>query len=260
MDNSIVAVSADAHGRKRLKPVTDYSFAATLTAFPLTVPEVMVAAAEYPIAFTKNADSLEPSALLSLGSSRNLFVDANGRWLGNYIPAIIRRYPFVIGQVPEENNLALCIDESSGLLSETEGEPLFTDDLKPSQTLAKAIQFCNEMESARGATLSATAAIAEAGLIQPWPLKIQQGSSVREISGLFKIEKSAFFSLPDDIILRLRANGGLTLIYAHLVSVNRLQALAKMVPAPVSSFPAPAPAKPAPDLPRGPSEELVFRF
>ncbi|MFC7335444.1 SapC family protein [Rhodocista pekingensis] len=259
MYENIVSVSADVHGRKRLKQVTDYSFADKLTAVPLTIPETMVAAAEYPIGFTKNNDTLEPSALLGLANGRNLFVDANGRWIGNYIPAIVRRYPFVIGHTPGDRNLALCIDESSGLLSETEGEPLFTEDLQPAPTLVKTLQFCKELESARGATLLATTAIVEAGLIQPWPLKIQQGDSVREISGLFRIEKAAFFSLSDENVLKLRANGGLTLAYAHLISMHRLQALAKMTPAVAPPQPAP-PTKPTSDLSRVPSEDLVFRF
>jgi SapC len=54
-------------------------------------------------------------------------VDSNGAWSGSYIPAFVRRYPFMLGEMGNDRSVA-CIDEKYEGLNPTIGERLFTED------------------------------------------------------------------------------------------------------------------------------------
>ena len=63
---------------------------------------------------------------------RAVFLDEKGHAIDNniYIPAYIRRYPFLLAKLrPESDELSLCFDSSSGAIGDFEdGEPLFDGD------------------------------------------------------------------------------------------------------------------------------------
>jgi hypothetical protein len=65
-----------------------------------------------------------PAALLGLREAENLFVDRDGKWDARYVPAFVRRYPFVPGKGPQ-GELLVCIDEASSCFDAGEGEALF---------------------------------------------------------------------------------------------------------------------------------------
>lgn len=89
---------------------------------------------EYPIVFAKDTatGAYQAVALLGVRADENLFLsesDAVGSgWLGNYVPAIIARGPFIIG-VPEEGEgdtaPLVYVDLDSPKVSDREGEAVF---------------------------------------------------------------------------------------------------------------------------------------
>ena len=81
---------------------------------------------EYPIVFVEGSDGWVPIVLFGLDATENQWVDRSGAWLGQYIPAFIRQYPFAIGRGESEAPL-VCIDEGSDLISKGEGYALFED-------------------------------------------------------------------------------------------------------------------------------------
>jgi len=253
-----VAITTERHGRKRLRSAGGFGFAAAWAAAPIYLPEMMLAAADFPIGFTQEADGLVPTAVLGLAAGRNLFVAPDGQWIGNYVPASLRRYPFILGRSQNHAELVLCIDEGSGLLSDTAGDPLFDADLKPTEIVTKALKFCTDLEAAHRATLAATAALADAGLIHPWPLKIQsEGGNSQAVEGLYRMELSELNELAGDRFLALRDKGALTIAYAHLMSLSNLRGLSRL-----ATRMAPPPPPPPPATPQGevPLQDLVFRF
>lgn len=223
-----VPVSKERHAAKRIIRHTSYAFAASSAVAPIFPAELSHIAGEYPIAFIKDVDSYSPVALLSLTPERNLFVAPDGRWLGGYIPASLRRYPFVLGRSAESDNLVLCVDEASGLLSDTTGEPLYGTDWQPSPFVNDVMTFLGRLEQSRKAMLAACAALAQHKLLVPWDLKIQMESRIKNVAGLFKVDEIAFDQLSDEVFLGLRRVGALSLIYSHLISVPRLKALDHM--------------------------------
>mgnify|MGYP002144979420 CR=1 FL=1 len=75
---------------------------------PLTVTEFANAALSFPIIFV--GDEKTPVAALGLNAGENLFIDAEGAYdTGVYIPAYIRRYPFVFSRSDDGKSFTLGI-------------------------------------------------------------------------------------------------------------------------------------------------------
>ena len=51
--------------------------------------------------------------------------------------------------------------------------------------------------------MSAVAALAEAGVIQPWPIKLKAEQGERAIAGLHRVDEAALNALADDVFLKL---------------------------------------------------------
>jgi len=104
------AVSKSAHSDKYWRRASNYEFTAQDVYCPLAIQELPHALMGVPIGFTIVGEQLKLVAVLGLEPDRNLFVDDSGRWLGRYIPAWYRCYPFVTVQ-SEDNQFILCVDE-----------------------------------------------------------------------------------------------------------------------------------------------------
>jgi len=86
----------------------------------------MRAQRHYPIVFTGTGKPY-PAAVLGLRVDQNLFIGPDGRWVeGIYVPAYVRRYPFVFIEAPEDK-LILAIDELSLLSANAHGLQALVD-------------------------------------------------------------------------------------------------------------------------------------
>ena len=85
---------------RSLQPISDFRFARVTNSVLLGAAEFPRAMRSYPIVFT----SREPRvavAVLGLEGDENLFVDEDGKWRqGDYIPAYVRRCPFIFLEQP----------------------------------------------------------------------------------------------------------------------------------------------------------------
>ena len=66
------------------------------------------------------------------------------------------------------------------------------------------------------------AALAEAGVIRPWQIKLKSGEGEQPVSGLHRIDGAALNALPDDIFLKLRRASALFLADAQMLSAGLL--------------------------------------
>lgn len=241
----IAALSRERHGEKRWTRFTSYSFAARSALAQLVAAEVSRAAASLPLAFIQQADTYAPVAVLGLEPGANLFVQDDGRWVGSYVPAAFRGYPFSLAQM-EGDKLVLCIDEESGLLKDgPEGERLFGDQGEPSDSLARVFEFLQEIERNKAPTHAACAALASHDLLQPWPIKAKTAAGERQVEGLFKVDEPRLAKLSDDAFLSLRKSGALPMAYCQLLSMHHLPALQQLAAAKVQA--SLAPKKPVTD-------------
>ena len=109
----ITALEGGKHDSLRLNSDSTYKFAESSNSVPLAASEFAEAARDYPIVFSMS-DPIVPVAIVGLKPDRNLFVGADGNWDKDvYIPAYIRRYPFILVENSEAGKLVLCCDDSA---------------------------------------------------------------------------------------------------------------------------------------------------
>lgn len=226
----LAAVTPERHAKKVWKQVTNYTFAASDTVIPLIGSEISKVVPVMPIGFVKQEAGYQLVAITALQSGKNLYVASDGEWLVNYIPSVLRAYPFRLLKPDNAEKSILCIDEASGLLVESteEGNDFFDDENQPVQRIKDIINFLSQVEANLLVTEGAVNALADADLIAPWELKLKQGEEVMPVKGLFRVDEAALNKLDDKGFLTLRKAGGLAIAYGQLFSMNQLAVLDRL--------------------------------
>jgi hypothetical protein len=226
----LAAINPEHHAKKVWKNVTDYTFAAEQTVIPLVGAELTKTAPVMPTGFIKRDAGYQLVAITSLQPGTNLYVAPGGEWLGGYIPAALRAYPFQLAQQEGAENFILCINEASGLVveSEEDGNAFFDDQEQPTQGIKDILNFLTQIKASRDATEGAVNALADAGLITPWEINLKQGEKVVPVKDLFRIDEAALNKLDDEGFLAVRKAGGLALAYAQLLSMSQLAVLERL--------------------------------
>ena len=173
----------------------------------------------YPIVFTTIAPRTAV-AVLGLSDSENLFLSEDGAWAADcYVPAYVRRYPFILMEQPGSTELLLCIDEASGLVGAGGERPFFADG-KPTALVQEALTFCGEFQAQHKATVEFVQALAEHKLLVPNEARVTMNSGQQlTLRGFDVIDEAKFNALPDEIFLDWRRRGWLHLVYCHLMSM-----------------------------------------
>lgn len=222
-----VPIDANRHAKAGLRPRTDVNFARDTNAIVLTVSEFAVAARFYPIVFTSDSPAM-PFAVVGLRDRENLFLDAEGRWEENtYIPAYVRRYPFIFSEVPGSTQLVLCVDEGAEHFESESAEPFFVNG-KPSVVLERALKFSETFQ----------ADFAEARRFGEWldshgMLEEKVARTTSEdgqqftLRGFRLIDPEKMRTLEDGQVLELHKKGWLPLIHFHMQSLQNLGALGR---------------------------------
>ena len=122
-----VLLHRDSHRRVKVARSASFAFARKANSMYLAGAEFSEAGKEYAIVFTRvNGKKVVPVAMLGLRARENLFVDAQSRWTSTYVPAFVRRYPFVLSEL-QGGQLGVCIDEAYTGFNDPSGEPLFDE-------------------------------------------------------------------------------------------------------------------------------------
>jgi hypothetical protein len=213
---------------------TPFSFAKAGHAIPLTVGEFALAALSGPVIFV--GDEKLPIAVMGLNAEENMFVHADGMFeAGVYIPAYVRRYPFIFANDEAGEQMVLCIDRNAPFIVEGGDMPFFEADNKPSQYTQNCIQFCNDFEVERQRTMSFVQLLKDLDLFEPKVANFTPANAdgtagePQKIADYFGVSETKLNALPHDKFIELRDNGALGQIYAHLTSLlgwDRLIALA----------------------------------
>jgi len=182
---------------------------------------------QFPTAFIQTKQGLIPVAVLGLKSNQNLFVSEDGSWVGGYVPATYRSFPFQIANAADGAKV-LVVDEGSGLVTDTEGEEFFDEAGQPSQAMQSVISFLEQLQADREITQRICEAIADAELFQPLTLEVETDGITSKIEGLFRIDEIAFNALPLTEFDTLRRSGALPVIYCHFLSMQHLPMLGKL--------------------------------
>ncbi|SMH53755.1 SapC protein [Maritimibacter sp. HL-12] len=228
---SVVPLDVNRHKALRIsRPDSPLEFARTANVIPALVDEFELALAELPIAFLPGAE--QPSAVFVTGAApgTNAFISEDGLWKGAYVPAYLRRYPFIIGDVNEGESI-LCIDESYEGLGEEAGERLFSDTGSQEEPLAQALTLAQSYRDAAAKTETFCAMLHDYDLLQPATLDTTAPDGSKSVVyGLLIINEDALAALSGDQLQALNEAGFLKAIYTQIASLRSVEKLNPAAP------------------------------
>ena len=205
-----VPVSHARHGTWSLEVGTDYAFCRNINSVPLMAAEFASAALEYAVVFGV------------VRADENLYVTKEGGWQAKYIPAFVRRYPFVFSSGDDGKRFTLCIDEAfPGFNQNGRGERLFGDDGKPTPYVENVLKFLGQYQREFQRTQAFCKKLKDLNLLEPMQAQIKLGSGERMALGGFSVvDRARLKILSGNVLAQLVQSDELELIYAHLVSMR----------------------------------------
>lgn len=247
-----VPVTRQRHGSWSVKAGASFDFARGVNSVPLMVAEFPNAAAEYTIVFGGAAEEIIPVALLGIRDNENLYVTESGAWSGSYVPAFLRRYPFVFSSDnanEPDATFTLCVDEEfAGCNDEGRGERLFDADGERTQYLQNVLGFLQAYQVQFQRTKLFVQRLQDLDLLESMQAQFTLRTGQRStLSGFSVINRERLKALPPEKLAELMQADELELIYQHLASLRNLTPIAERIGAPVDAAAATetAPASPA---------------
>lgn len=220
-----VAINKKAHKDIKVSPTGNgFGFAKHSNSVIVAGTEFNNASKEYAIVFSKIQEKFAPVVLLGVRNNENLFVGEDNLWDADYIPAFIRRYPYVIAEGGEEKDkLTVCIDEAYEGFNSGEGEPLFTEDGENTTYLQNVIAFLFEYRKQVERTEKFAGKLADLGLLTEHTAKIDMKSGdTFSMGGLMIVDEQKLRELDDAVVVELFRSGELAWIYSHLASLSNM--------------------------------------
>lgn len=241
----VVPLSSEAHRDVSVKALDTFDFARELNSVPLLAAEFTSAVPDHPIVFAGQGEAIFPAVLLGLQDSQNLCVDAAGAWTGGYVPAFLRRYPFVFSQ--DGGNFTLCVDETyPGLNREGRGERLFDTDGNRTQYLQTMLTFVQQYQAQFERTRLFCQRLVALDLLEPAQARFTTADGrAGTLNGFTTINRDRLKAIPEEALKEMFATDELELCFVHLHSLQNITRLADKAPA-AAAAPAPAAAEEAP--------------
>lgn len=222
---SVTLLQREPHVGYGLKPRGDLGFTRGTHAIPVTVDEFPIVQRHYPIVFGVG-DQAVPLALVGLQEGQNLYLGSDDQWeAGTYVPAYVRRYPFMLVQTAEDQ-LSLAFDDKSGIVVPDEGEKLFAGE-EPSETTKAVLQFCENFEQAVTRTRLFMEELQKLDLLMDGEVTIQREGLAQPAvyRGFRMVDEQKMQALRGDQARKLVQSGQLGLVYAHLFSLGLISPL-----------------------------------
>jgi hypothetical protein len=219
-------LNLEQHGKLGLRAVENpWTFASKQHFVPLLATEFAPAALSYPIIFA--GDEPTPLAVMGLNEGENLYYDNEVLRADVYIPAYMRRYPFITAAEDNGERVVVCIDRDSFLIGEGAETPFFANG-ELTQYSKDCIDFCQNFEADRTRTLQMVKRLKELDLFEPREVNFQPPPAKpgetppppQRIAAFTAVSEAKLNALPVDTYIELRNSGYVQAIYAHLMSLQ----------------------------------------
>ncbi|SOH93279.1 SapC protein [Monaibacterium marinum] len=222
-----VPVSSDAHRDWSVQAGRDFSFASEINSVPLLAAEFAAAAGEHTIVFAGEGDAIFPSVILGQRDGQNAHVNAEGTWLSGYIPAFLRRYPFVFAGAEDTSNFTLCIDEEfDGFNKDGKGERLFDSAGERTEYLERMLKFTSDYQTQFNRTQMFAKRLADLDLLEPAQAQFRDAEGKQSsLTGFKTIKRDALRQLSGDTLAEMAKTDELELCYLHLHSLTNLPSM-----------------------------------
>lgn len=232
-------VSAEAHRDISIRAGQSWAFASELNSVPLVAAEFERAGAEMPVVFAGEGDDLTPVGLLGLEAGENLFLADDGSWRGRYVPAFLRRYPFVFAASGANGEtLTLCVDAAyAGVNRDGRGERLFDAEGNRTQYLERMLQFTSDYQAQHQLTRAFCKRLNALSILEPAVATVNLADGRQmTLRGFQRVNTEKLRGLSDEQVTELFRTDMLGLIYFHLASLGQMNVLLERkqsaVPAP----------------------------
>ncbi|WP_313452333.1 SapC family protein [Brevundimonas sp.] len=219
------------HATTGLRSPGDFSFARAAIAIPVSLGEFAAVQRCYPIVFSSD-DLHAPLAVMGLKEGENLFIDEAGHWQGDcYVPAYVRRYPFIAADAGDGKTKLLTIDTGSDrFVADTAEEPkaarLFDDKGGPTPAAREAMAFCHAVQEDHARTTAFVAALMEAKLLTDKHAQMAFPDGTRyTLDGFMVVDDAAWKRLPAKTLSDWRDHGWLDAVALHRASGQCWKAL-----------------------------------
>lgn len=251
---SVVPLDRDVHRTWLLAQPQRFTFAQHSHLIPALAEEIGAACRHLPVVFLPESLGPVPVFLVGAAPGRCDLIDDAGTWIGRYLPAYLRRFPFIMGEAEGRDPL-VCIDIETDLLCRDPADqssdatvarlPLFTEDGQETLLLQERIRLVADYADAARRSAAFGRVLQDLKLLRALTIQLQHPLTREShtLHGALGVDEAALAALPEDAFARLRHEGWLAMIYAHLIS---LQAVADFL-VPTGPRPAAHTAAPAAD-------------
>ncbi|MEL6541688.1 MAG: SapC family protein [Pseudomonadota bacterium] len=226
----LLPLNSNEHKDWKVGTFDDASFLAETHAIPLTVDEFVDAQRDFPIVFTAGDNPL-PIALFGLNEGVNTFMDDENKLVPDvYVPAYIRRFPFILAKLqPDATDMSLCFDPSYDVIGKRdEGQELFDKDGKPTEYTNGVLEFCRKFEESGQRTRQFVEQLNALDIMMDGEIAITRNDMPEKpfvYRGFRMVDENKLRELPATKLQELSKNGMIMLIHAHLFSMNLMRKL-----------------------------------
>lgn len=224
---TVVPLSAARHRDCGVEIGGNYGFSKKTNSVPLMAVEFPAAASEYAIVFAGTKENVMPAVILGVRDNQNLYLSQDDKWDAKYIPAFVRRYPFVFSNSANGQRFLLCIDEEfSGFNREGRGQKLFADDNKPTPYVENILKFLQEYQAQFDRTQAFCQKVRELDLLEPMQAQVEMKSGEKwSLAGFMAVNRAKLKAVPPDKLAELAKTDELELLYLHLQSMRNFSGL-----------------------------------
>jgi len=225
MYKNLVVLDKEKHKELKVNPLENLAFAKQSPYIPVIASEVAQVGAAFPVVFSSDE---EPTliSLVSLGAD-SLAINEEGKWITSYVPSFLRKYPFALASTEEgSDQKVILIDEEASIFSKSKGKQLFKKSGEQSEVLENAIKFLTDHENQTIITKNVAKLIADAGILEDREISVGEGDEKQVlVNGFRVVDREKLNALSDDILADWVRKGIITMIDAHLKSLDNIQTL-----------------------------------
>ncbi|MEC7126562.1 MAG: SapC family protein [Pseudomonadota bacterium] len=225
--SKFVPLAKDQHAKLRVIQSGDYTRYRQQNLIPIVVRDFFTLSAEFPLVFVTNesTEDFMPVAIMGLQEGKNIYCQEEP-FPAQVIPVGFGNAPFAITATDEKREqFAVLIDEESSLLSESEGDRVFTDDGEKTEYMEARVEGLVQAAQQHHQTQEITKYLVEKSLLTTQQVRLQHRPDGRlyNIDGIHVVDEQKFNELSDEDFLDMRSRGLVALVYAHLNSLQQLR-------------------------------------
>ena len=182
----VVALSSVNHGDFKVTPNCVVDAVKDQHIVNIRVAEISKASACMPIFLNKfeGTEEWAISSITSLELNKNLFV-RDDKWSVNYVPNVMKAFPFFLVGGQKEGEFTVGIDEESKSFNKKEGVAIFEDDGKQTPAMQSVIELLQSDIAGREHSKKFTQTLEEFDLIDPLTMRVQyEDGQIHTLTGL----------------------------------------------------------------------------